>query len=99
MRRSCRFTEPGGRSAAADFQVVYREEEDGDTLLLAASQQFEKRCGLLMNGQDAQSAALAQVPANTVCAAVQGAQTSFSFSGNIQASLSTFKPRIRSSGS
>ena len=52
MCRSCGFTEPGGRSAAADFPVVYKGsgmEKDGDALLLAASEQFEKRCGPLMN--------------------------------------------------
>ena len=66
MCRSCGFTKPGGRSAAAGFQVVRREEEkEEDTLLLAASQQFEKRCGPLMMNEDIQSAVLGQVPANT----------------------------------
>ena len=55
--------------------------------------------------QDIQSTVLAQVLANTACAAVQDGQNSFSFSGpsasvvTSKASLSTFKGSIRSSGS
>ena len=46
MRRSCGFFKPGGQSAAAGFPVVYKERGEE---WLAASQQFEKRCGPLMN--------------------------------------------------
>ena len=42
-----------------------KQEEEEDSLLLAASQDYEKRCGLLMTSDDVQSAVTAQVPLNT----------------------------------
>ena len=41
------------------------QEEEEDSLLLAALQDYEKRCGPLMTSHDVQSAVIAQVPLNT----------------------------------
>ena len=46
-------------------QAFSKEQEEEDTLLLVASQDYEKRCGLLMTSDDGQSAVVAQVPLNT----------------------------------
>ena len=42
-----------------------KEVEEEDTLLLAASQHYEKRCSPLMSSEDIHSAVLDQVPLNT----------------------------------
>ncbi len=41
------------------------QEEEEDARLLAASQDYEKRCGPLMTSDDVKSAVVAQVPLNT----------------------------------
>ena len=41
------------------------QEEEEDTRLLVASQDYKKRCGLVMTSDDVQSVVAAQVPLNT----------------------------------
>ena len=49
--------------ASQAFSQEHEEEEDA--LLLAASQEYEKRCGPLMTSDNVQSAVVAQVPLNS----------------------------------
>ena len=44
---------------------AFSNQQEEDSLLLAASQDYEKRCGPLMTSDDVQSAVTAQVPLNT----------------------------------
>ena len=60
------LTRPIGRMNCCCMQAsqafLKEQGEEEDTLLLVASQDYEKCCGLLMNSEDIQSAVVAQVP-------------------------------------